>query len=320
MFKFSKIFALSLLMLLGANAYAQDNTAETQTAETPAAAAPATDTVAQATPVAVTGEDIPLPDDAAPATDAAAQAPATDATAQAAPVTVTGEDIPLPDDAAAPATEAAANTATANTTTAADSAYVEPEVLTDALLDKRLREVSTHVDTLKEDTFTTKSRLLLLREEVLQRSVSGARLQIRHKNDMGGQYELVQVYYALDNEPVFSKQDMTGALDDIEDEIIYDRMLAPGQHQLTVLYVYKGKAWGVFRYMKDYTFRVQSGYDFNVEEGKASELVVTASEKDGAFIPYEDRPSVTYNYEQFDLMPSTMLDEEATVASSEGAE
>jgi hypothetical protein len=195
--------------------------------------------------------------------------------------------------------------------------------MTDAILDKRLREVSTHVDTLKEDTFTTKSRLLLLREEVLQRSVSGARLQIRHKNDMGGQYELVQVYYALDNEPVFSKQDMTGELDDLDDEIIYDRMLAPGQHQLTVLYVYKGKAWGVFQYMKDYTFRVQSGYDFSIDEGKASELIVTADEKEGAFIPYEDRPSVTYQYEQFDLMPGSVLDDSAessATASAEGAE
>lgn len=302
MFKRLKIMAACALTFFSAHAYAQD-TNNTDTAEN-AASANAENT--------------------APEAEAAA------GNAEAAQATVmTGGDITLPDDTAAPADAAAADTAPADA--AADAApadtapadTAEPEIMTDALLDKRLREVSTHVDTLKEDTFTTKSRLLLLREEVLQRSVSGARLQIRHKNDMGGQYELVQVYYALDNEPVFSKQDMTGELDDLDDEIIYDRMLAPGQHQLTVLYVYKGKAWGVFQYMKDYTFRVQSGYDFSVDEGKASELIVTADEKEGAFIPYEDRPSVTYQYEQFDLMPGSVLDDSAessATASAEGAE
>jgi hypothetical protein len=293
MFKRLKIMAACALTFFSAHAYAQD-TNNTDTAENAAS---------------VNAENT------------APEAEATAGNTEAAQATVmTGGDIALPDDTAAPADAAPAEAATAE---AAPAEAAEPEIMTDALLDKRLREVSTHVDTLKEDTFTTKSRLLLLREEVLQRSVSGARLQIRHKNDMGGQYELVQVYYALDNEPVFSKQDMTGELDDLDDEIIYDRMLAPGQHQLTVLYVYKGKAWGVFQYMKDYTFRVQSGYDFSVDEGKASELIVTADEKEGAFIPYEDRPSVTYQYEQFDLMPGSVLDDSAessATASAEGAE
>lgn len=303
MFKRLKIMAACALTFFSAHAYAQD-TNNTDTAEN-AASASAENTAPEA--------------EAAAGNTEAAQA-----------TVMTGGDIALPDDTAAPADAAPADTATADaapadaaTAEATPADTAEPEIMTDALLDKRLREVSTHVDTLKEDTFTTKSRLLLLREEVLQRSVSGARLQIRHKNDMGGQYELVQVYYALDNEPVFSKQDMTGELDDLDDEIIYDRMLAPGQHQLTVLYVYKGKAWGVFQYMKDYTFRVQSGYDFSVDEGKASELIVTADEKEGAFIPYEDRPSVTYQYEQFDLMPGSVLDDSAessATASAEGAE
>jgi hypothetical protein len=306
MFKRLKIMAACALTFFSAHAYAQD-TNNTDTAEN-AASASAENTAPEAEAVAGNAE--------------AAQA-----------TVMTGGDIALPDDTAVPADAAPAEAATAEAATdaATDAApadvapaeAAEPEIMTDAILDKRLREVSTHVDTLKEDTFTTKSRLLLLREEVLQRSVSGARLQIRHKNDMGGQYELVQVYYALDNEPVFSKQDMTGELDDLDDEIIYDRMLAPGQHQLTVLYVYKGKAWGVFQYMKDYTFRVQSGYDFSIDEGKASELIVTADEKEGAFIPYEDRPSVTYQYEQFDLMPGSVLDDSAessATASAEGAE
>ena len=184
-------------------------------------------------------------------------------------------------------------------------APAEPAIMTEALLDKQLREVSTNVDTLKEDTFTTKSRLLLLREEVLQRSVGGARLQLRHKYDMGGQYEPVQVLYAVDQEVVYARQDTSGALADLDDEVFFDRMVAPGPHQLTVLYVYKGRPWGVFRYMTDYTFRVESGYEFTVDEGKAAELVVTAMERGNFFTAYEKRPSVRYDYHQYELTPQT---------------
>lgn len=175
--------------------------------------------------------------------------------------------------------------------------------ITTARLEKQIREVGTSVDTLKEDTFTTKSRLLLLREEVLQRSVSGSRIQIRHKNEMGGQYSLVQVYYAIDQQPIFVRDDSSGALNKLDDEVISDQSLAPGAHQLSVLYVYKGRPWGVFRYMDDYTFRVESGYDFTVDEGKTAELVVTASEAGNFFTAYEKRPTVKYSYEQFDLVP-----------------
>lgn len=177
--------------------------------------------------------------------------------------------------------------------------------ITTARLEKQIREVGTSVDTLKEDTFTTKSRLMLLREEVLQRSVSGSRIQIRHKNKMGGQYSLVQIYYAIDQQPVFVRDDSSGALNKLDDEVISDQLLSPGSHQLSVLYVYKGKPWGVFQYMNDYTFRVESGYDFTVDEGKTAELVVTAAEAGNFFTAYEKRPTVKYQYEQFDLVPDS---------------
>ncbi len=208
-----------------------------------------------------------------------------------------------PEEANAASTEATAQVEESETA-APEMNSGSTEVLTEALLDKQLHEVSTHLDTLKEDTFATKSRLLLLREEVLQRSVGGSRVQLRHKNDMGGQYTMVQLYYAIDRETVYTKLDSTGALDDLDDELVYDRILAPGTHQLTALYVYRGRAWGIFQYMKDYTFRVESGYDFVVEEGKSAELTITASEVGGAFTPYEERPGIQFDYQQYDLIPA----------------
>lgn len=226
-------------------------------------------------------------------------------------------------EAGAQASEASAATSAEDATAPSEmstAAEGTGEVLTDALLDKQLHEVSTSVDALKEDTFTTKSRLLLLREEVLQRSVNGARLQLRHRYDMGGQYELVQMYYAIDQETVFSRQDMTGKLSDMNDEVIFDKMLSPGPHQISVLYIYRGKAWGVFQYMKDYTFRVESGYDFIIDEGKAAELVVTAAEDGDAFTAYQDRPSVQYQYQQYDLTAAKVASEDKDVAPANATE
>ena len=267
------VISLSTMFFGGSYAMAQETAVE--------------ESVPQASPSSPEGE-VAEPGDAAPATAEAGESESSPATAEA------GES------ESSPATEAGTG------------AEDQDKVLTQALLNKQIKEVGTSVDTLKEDTFSTKSRLLLLREEVLQRAVSGARLQIRHKNAMGGQYEMVQIYYGVDQQPVYTRQDTSGALDKIDDEIVSDKMVAPGAHQLNVLYVYKGKKWGVFRYMQTYTFRVESGYDFIVDEGKSAVLTVTASEKGNAFTAYEKRPYVTYHLEQTALVSAEAVTGESS--------
>ncbi|MFA5624382.1 MAG: hypothetical protein WC966_04935 [Bradymonadales bacterium] len=175
------------------------------------------------------------------------------------------------------------------------------ESVTPEQLNRQLREVGTRVDTLKEDTFSTKSRLLLLREEVLRRSVSGSRLILVHKNTMKWPYKMVQMSYAVDRESKFSRVDPSGALDDIKNEVIYDAMMAPGSHFLTVQYVYRGNMLGVFRYMNEYSFKVEAGYAFVLEEGKATELTVAAKEAGNFFTAYEDRPSISFTTQSYDI-------------------
>lgn len=212
----------------------------------------------------------------------------------------------------ATATELAAPASSAGVANAVADANVP---LDEAALDKQLKEIGSKVDTLKEDSFTTKSRLLLLREEVLRRSMSGSRLAIVHKNAMGGQYELVQINYVVDNEPKYTRQDDTGTLDKLDNEVIYEGVLAPGTHQLSVSFVYKGKAWGVFRYMKGYTFRVSSGYSFSVEEGKSVELTVSAMERGNFFTAYEERPDISFEFMQFDLLREEPASDKKKAAS-----
>ncbi len=169
------------------------------------------------------------------------------------------------------------------------------------LTDRRLRELGNQVDSLKEETFATKSRLLLLREAVLRRSVAGSKLVVVHENAMGKEYKLVQVLYALDRQPKFNRLDHSGELDGIKRSVVVDEQIVPGSHILLTQMVFKGNGWGVFRYMDGYTFTLESSYAFTAEEGKAHEILVRAHEGGTFFTPLEQRPTISYRLTSHDL-------------------
>ncbi|PJB38369.1 MAG: hypothetical protein CO108_19180 [Deltaproteobacteria bacterium CG_4_9_14_3_um_filter_63_12] len=167
--------------------------------------------------------------------------------------------------------------------------------------DQRLREIGNQVDILKEDTFATKSRLLLLRESVLRRTIAGSKVVVIHSNEMGAEYQLIQVLYALDGDPKFERLDYSGKLDKMDAEVVIDEKVVPGSHGLVVKMVYKGNDWGIFRYMDGYEYSLSSSYVFNAEEGRAHEIIVRAHEKGGFFTPLEDRPSIQYETTEHEL-------------------
>jgi hypothetical protein len=167
-----------------------------------------------------------------------------------------------------------------------------------------MRELSNQVEELKEETFAAKSRLLLLRASVLQRSIAGSKVLIIHKDEMGGEYIPIQVSYSLDRERKLNRIN-TSDINSLDEQVIIDEKLIPGSHVLTVRMVYKGAPWGVFSYMNGYTFTLESSYVFTAEEGKAHEVTVTAFEKGGVFTPYEDRPTIGYQVKTHNLDAST---------------
>jgi len=287
---------ISLIMAPGA-VFAQDNDQASTTDETAAA-----ETTTAAENTASESETAASASDATQAAGDATQA-AGDAIQAAGDATQAAGDATQAAGADGAAANAGSGTEAAKAASEpAEGALPEPETLTEKTLDKTLHEVSTSVDTLKEDTFSTKSRLLLLREEVLQRSVSGARLLIRHKDDMGNQFEMIEIHYLIDNKPAFSQVATgDGVVEGIDDEIVFDENTSPGTHQVSVKYIYRGKKWGVFSYMHHYSFVVESGYSFVLEEGKSAELTITAAEQGNAFTAYEKRPTVEYKFEQFNL-------------------
>ena len=162
----------------------------------------------------------------------------------------------------------------------------------------RVKTLEEQVVDLKEKIYRTKARLLLLQETVLGGDItSGARAIIVSKNDMGGTFGLESVAYALDGAPIFTKVDKAGDLSNQKELEIFNGRIVPGQHQIAVRLVYRGRGYGVFSYLEGYKFTVTSSYTFNAEPGKVTTVKVVGYEKGGLTTDLKDRPAVRYDVE-----------------------
>ena len=198
-----------------------------------------------------------------------------------------------PGDEAAPAAEAPAAEAPA---AEAPAAPAEPEPGTQAYKHK-LRSLEERVVNLKEKIFRTKTRLLLLKERILNDVIAEARLVVKHLDDMGGSFKPVQVYYRLDGEDLKLLDNATGALDTEDAVEIFSGNVAPGNHNLQVEMVYRGDS-SVFTYMNDYVFKLRANYTFYATKGKITTVTSKGYLKGDITYDLTDRPSITFKVGQ----------------------
>jgi hypothetical protein len=158
----------------------------------------------------------------------------------------------------------------------------------------RLRSLEKNVNELKEQIFRTKARINLLKETVLGGVIGASRAIIRHKNEMGSSYRLVQAVYALDGVQIFSKADESGRLSEMGEFDVYNGAIQPGSHTLSVVMLYQGNGFGVFSYLKGYKFKVRSSYNFVAGEAKTTGITVVGYEKGNLTTDMNDRPQVDF--------------------------
>jgi hypothetical protein len=173
-----------------------------------------------------------------------------------------------------------------------------PPVTSDEAFQTRVKTLEEQVVDLKEKIYRTKARLLLLQETVLGGDLSsGARAVLVHKNDMGGSFALESVAYALDGAPILTRTDKDGDLSKRPEFEIFNGRIVPGQHQIAVRLIYRGRGFGVFSYLEGYKFTVSSSYTFTSEPGKVTTVKVVGYEKGGITTELKDRPAVRYDVE-----------------------
>ncbi len=171
-----------------------------------------------------------------------------------------------------------------------------PAQTADEAFSTRVKTLEEQVVDLKEKIFRTKARLLLLQETVLGGDLSsGARAVIYHRNEMGAQFVLESVAYALDGAPIFTKVDTAGDLDKREEFEIFNGRIVPGNHQIAVRMVYRGHGYGIFSYLEGYKFKLQNNQTFNAEAGKVTTVKVAGYEKGGITADIKDKPAIRFD-------------------------
>ena len=205
---------------------------------------------------------------------------------------------PAPEPAASPADAAAAPAAEE----APDIVATKPGPSADTIrdvkrYDAKFGEIEQQIDKLKEDVFGSKTRLMLLREQVLHNVVAESRLVIIHGNDIGMGYKLDRVVYYLDNNKIYFADNDGGQLSGKDRFLVYDGALVPGNHVLKVEMTYAGSG-GMFTYVDGYKFDVKSSFTFFASKGKILQIDATGYSKGGAFAEYDKKPGIKYRLKQ----------------------
>jgi len=177
----------------------------------------------------------------------------------------------------------------------------------DVNYDLRLRELEDRVNELKEDIFRSKSRLFLLREQILQDNIGGSRLVVRHTNLMGSRYRPVRAIYSLDGNQLLNA---TGTTADLDGEFqVFAESVLPGPHNLSVRMEFEGNTFGAFAYMDGYEFTVQDSYQFTLDEGQTVEIEVEVYELGGVNTPMEDRAALRFNQRVYETSADSVAEE-----------
>ena len=163
--------------------------------------------------------------------------------------------------------------------------------------DYKLRELEEKVIGLKEKVFRSKTRLLLLKERILNDVIAEAKVVIFHENDMGASLKPVQVLYHLDGEKIYFQDDSSKILDDQDSIEIFNQNLMPGNHVLAVEMVYRGDS-AVFAYLKDYLFKLRANYTFYATKGKITTVRAIGYQRGDITYDLRERPSITFDVKQ----------------------
>jgi hypothetical protein len=157
-----------------------------------------------------------------------------------------------------------------------------------------LRELQARVDELKEQIRRSHARLSLLSDTILSGGVNAARAEIKFQNEMSAAFRVTRVLVVLDGAVQYNKADEGESLAAQRQIPVFNGTIAPGDHTLQVSIKLRGHGYGVFSYLRGYTFDLKDELSFSVDEGKTIEIAATAWEKGGTTTALEERPALRF--------------------------
>lgn len=159
-----------------------------------------------------------------------------------------------------------------------------------------MKQLESSIAELKEQIFRSKAKLTLLTEQVQGGGASGARLVLTHKNQMGGNFLLVEVDYFLDGSPLWQEVDESGQkLTPKREHLLWDGNIVEGPHTLTVELKYKGNGTGAFQYLAGYQWKLKDAISFTAEPGKLVIIDAVAFEQGNFTTEMTERPRIRFD-------------------------
>ncbi len=162
----------------------------------------------------------------------------------------------------------------------------------------RLKALQNRVTSLKQEVFRTKTRLMLIKERLLNNVIAEAKLMLLHKNTMSSAFLIEEIIYFLDDNKIYYGDRKTGNLRKSKSFTIYDGNTVPGYHVLTIECLIRGNST-LFPYVGDFQFRLRSQYTFFAARGRITKLRAKLYEKGGLLVDYRDRPTLNYDLKQY---------------------
>ncbi len=191
----------------------------------------------------------------------------------------------------------------------------------DEAFELKTKALEEQVNDLKEKIFRTKYRLSTLAESILEGGYnSGAKLAIWHRNELGSSYVLTSAAYTLDGAPLYTKVDESGELNELEEFVIFDQRIVPGQHQMSVQYQLRGHGYGIFAYLEGMRLKLTSAYSFSVEPGKITKVTAIVREKEGLTLQFDQKPDIRFEMSVQKDVGKPPAEGEGPQASAGGAE
>ena len=148
--------------------------------------------------------------------------------------------------------------------------------------DIKLKNLEEKINSLKDKIVRSKQRLAVLQESVTGGTIAETKVSIVHRNTINSFFRLISAVFYFDDKQIFSKSNASDELT-MPEIVIYDATVTPGTHNISVFYVFEGKRYGVFSYLKDYTLKINAEYTFSIDEGNKADIVVLPIDKGGEY-------------------------------------
>lgn len=190
-------------------------------------------------------------------------------------------EVTLPSGAAAPSS--APGAATSSAADAAASYVV------------RLRDLESRVDELKEQIRRSHTRLTLLSESILSAGVGGAQAQVVFRNSMSNAFRVEEVMVVLDGAVQYNEKGEEAPHRRQQVTPVFDGAIPPGDHTIQIVVNLRGHGYGVFSYLKGFSFEAKSTHSFTVRQGGAVRIEAIAFERGDATTPLEQKPALRFN-------------------------